>query len=96
MKTDFSNLQERMQQSREQRNLKLFKTYQKEWDDRQKLAKEELAKRIDNSAKREAFNETRVSIMNHGEKVREKAELNQVIEVLKDPLSAGAWEANLR
>ena len=34
--------------------------------------------------------------MDHGAKVREKNELNQVVEMIKDHGSLNFWEANLR
>ena len=65
----YSNLQEKLEQSRELRNLKLFRSYQKQWANDKKLNLLKLSQEFSLDPKIEKkFKEQRLSVMDHVEK----------------------------
>ena len=65
----YSNLQEKLEQSRELRNLKLFRSYQKQWANDKKINLLKLSQEfsLDQKIEKE-FKEQRLSVMDHVEK----------------------------
>lgn len=85
-----------MNEERGHRNLKLYNTYSKDWNKREEMAKDKLSEAIKKQSKKQDFKTNRVSIMNHGEQVRQKSELKQIISLIKEQNSNGNWASNLR
>ena len=55
-----------------------------------------MTEKIKKPEKKNLFTEKRVSVMNHGGKVREKQELAQMVDIVTNHASEAFWEANLR
>jgi len=79
---DYATLPAHIQEQKDVRNIKLYNSYRREWIRNESDAKSQLASTIKNNERRLTFEKSRVSIHKHGEKVRAKHELNQVIEIL--------------
>ena len=80
------------------RNIKLFNFYKKDWTHREDHATKQLSQSIKRPAIKQAFVKNRVSVQNsnHIDKVREKREINEVIELLQDHDRVDQWQSNLR
>ena len=53
-------------------------------------------KRQCTAKQKKTFAENRVSVADHDAKYREKNEINDVVELIKDHAGQNFWEANLR
>ena len=73
-----------MVHNRDKRSLKLHKSYKKEWATREDDALTKLTEKLKLQSKKKALVEKRISVMNHDRKVREKQEIHQMIEIVKD------------
>ena len=104
-RVSYVDLQSEMGNQRETRNLKLYQTYQKEWADGRQKALLQLTqglttgltkKRQCTAKQKTEFADKRVSVADHDAKHREKNEMNDVVELIKDHGGPNFWEANLR
>ena len=93
----YSGIQEKILENRGTRNLKLYNSYKNEWTEMEEKALDKLAKSFSKKpSKQKRFAETRVSVLEHSQKLRSKKELNDIVDLLQDHSSANFWESGLR
>lgn len=92
---DEADLQEYYDNNRQQRNLKLYKNYTKEWQSAEVEAADKLSSGM-GKIKTRKLKEKRISVMNHDKKVRAKLELQQVNEILQAPTRPATANSNAR
>lgn len=93
---EISDLQQSLALNKDRRNLKLYATYQRETVKDKEKALLHLTKDLKTQKQKREFSQRRISVINHAEKVRQKVEVNQMVDILKNHKSNSFWEANLR